>query len=196
MPRFYRIVSHRSDNRSVLFPGCSDFYNWNRIKVRYCDGASFTGEVEAVDPVRLQGLFLILEQTRIREHAELFLTLSSCMLCCEFVSLGNKPPLQRSKSFCSHHRGPARKRNEQCSKCMYSFQLQLLFSLNLVLLQRRCDRPFSLVVRPVDCPPSSSATTSAPSCRLVLKLNASGMPASSSMRKYYVKPRSPQHSLL
>ncbi|CAK9177180.1 unnamed protein product, partial [Ilex paraguariensis] len=26
-----------------------DFYNWNRIKVRYCDGASFTGDVEAVD---------------------------------------------------------------------------------------------------------------------------------------------------
>ncbi|XP_020268547.1 pectin acetylesterase 12-like [Asparagus officinalis] len=21
-----------------------DFYNWNRVKVRYCDGASFTGE--------------------------------------------------------------------------------------------------------------------------------------------------------
>ncbi|MFS7923262.1 putative pectinacetylesterase/NOTUM [Helianthus anomalus] len=28
-----------------------DFYNWNRIKVRYCDGASFTGDVEEVDPV-------------------------------------------------------------------------------------------------------------------------------------------------
>ncbi|KAK1396776.1 Pectin acetylesterase [Heracleum sosnowskyi] len=27
-----------------------DFYNWNTIKVRYCDGASFTGDVEAVDP--------------------------------------------------------------------------------------------------------------------------------------------------
>ncbi|KAL6980024.1 Pectin acetylesterase 8, partial [Sarracenia purpurea var. burkii] len=27
-----------------------DFYNWNRIKVRYCDGASFTGNVEAVNP--------------------------------------------------------------------------------------------------------------------------------------------------
>nr|GEW49492.1 pectin acetylesterase 8-like [Tanacetum cinerariifolium] len=27
-----------------------DFYNWNRLKVRYCDGASFTGDVEAVDP--------------------------------------------------------------------------------------------------------------------------------------------------
>ncbi|XP_055819846.1 pectin acetylesterase 8-like [Solanum dulcamara] len=27
-----------------------DFYNWNRIRVRYCDGSSFTGDVEAVDP--------------------------------------------------------------------------------------------------------------------------------------------------
>ncbi|KAK4422434.1 Pectin acetylesterase 8 [Sesamum alatum] len=27
-----------------------DFYNWNRIKVRYCDGASFTGDIDAVDP--------------------------------------------------------------------------------------------------------------------------------------------------
>ncbi|KAH7515004.1 hypothetical protein FEM48_Zijuj11G0150300 [Ziziphus jujuba var. spinosa] len=28
----------------------ADFYNWNIIKVRYCDGSSFTGDVEAVDP--------------------------------------------------------------------------------------------------------------------------------------------------
>ncbi|KAI4327921.1 hypothetical protein L6164_020330 [Bauhinia variegata] len=27
-----------------------DFYDWNRIKVRYCDGSSFTGDVEAVNP--------------------------------------------------------------------------------------------------------------------------------------------------
>ncbi|KAJ1280610.1 hypothetical protein BS78_04G245800 [Paspalum vaginatum] len=27
-----------------------DFYNWNRVKVRYCDGSSFTGDVEKVDP--------------------------------------------------------------------------------------------------------------------------------------------------
>jgi hypothetical protein len=27
-----------------------DFYNWNKVKVRYCDGASFTGDVEAVNP--------------------------------------------------------------------------------------------------------------------------------------------------
>ncbi|CAN0840529.1 Pectin acetylesterase 8, partial [Linum grandiflorum] len=27
-----------------------DYYNWNRVKVRYCDGSSFTGDVQAVDP--------------------------------------------------------------------------------------------------------------------------------------------------
>ncbi|GAV89098.1 LOW QUALITY PROTEIN: PAE domain-containing protein, partial [Cephalotus follicularis] len=27
-----------------------DFYNWNRIKIRYCDGSSFTGDVQAVNP--------------------------------------------------------------------------------------------------------------------------------------------------
>ncbi|CAL0330819.1 unnamed protein product [Lupinus luteus] len=27
-----------------------DFYNWNRVKIRYCDGGSFTGDVEEVDP--------------------------------------------------------------------------------------------------------------------------------------------------
>jgi len=27
-----------------------DFYNWNRVLVRYCDGSSFTGDVEKVDP--------------------------------------------------------------------------------------------------------------------------------------------------
>ncbi|KAM3264181.1 pectin acetylesterase 8 isoform X1 [Capsicum annuum] len=27
-----------------------EFYNWNRVYVRYCDGGSFTGDVEAIDP--------------------------------------------------------------------------------------------------------------------------------------------------
>ncbi|XP_070039745.1 pectin acetylesterase 11-like [Nicotiana tomentosiformis] len=27
-----------------------EFYNWNRVRVKYCDGSSFTGEVEKVDP--------------------------------------------------------------------------------------------------------------------------------------------------
>ncbi|KAL0904818.1 hypothetical protein M5K25_026973 [Dendrobium thyrsiflorum] len=28
------------------------FYNWNKVKVRYCDGSSFTGDIEAVDPAK------------------------------------------------------------------------------------------------------------------------------------------------
>ncbi|CAN4076480.1 unnamed protein product [Withania somnifera] len=28
-----------------------DFYNWNRVKVRYCDGSSFTGDVQTVNPI-------------------------------------------------------------------------------------------------------------------------------------------------
>ncbi|GER56205.1 pectinacetylesterase family protein [Striga asiatica] len=28
-----------------------DFYNWNKVYLRYCDGSSFMGDVEAVDPV-------------------------------------------------------------------------------------------------------------------------------------------------
>ncbi|TVU28144.1 hypothetical protein EJB05_19653, partial [Eragrostis curvula] len=27
-----------------------DFYNWNKVKVRYCDGSSFTGDVDEVNP--------------------------------------------------------------------------------------------------------------------------------------------------
>ncbi|MCD7457874.1 hypothetical protein HAX54_036487 [Datura stramonium] len=27
-----------------------EFYNWNRVSLRYCDGGSFTGDVEQVDP--------------------------------------------------------------------------------------------------------------------------------------------------
>ncbi|OAY24269.1 hypothetical protein MANES_17G001700v8 [Manihot esculenta] len=34
-------------NRKQFNP---DFYNWNRVKIRYCDGASFTGDVEEVNP--------------------------------------------------------------------------------------------------------------------------------------------------
>ncbi|CAK9169924.1 unnamed protein product [Ilex paraguariensis] len=34
-------------NKSYFNP---DFYNWNKVKIRYCDGASFTADMEAVDP--------------------------------------------------------------------------------------------------------------------------------------------------
>jgi hypothetical protein len=31
---------------TVLISTLSDFYNWNRVYVRYCDGASFSGDAE------------------------------------------------------------------------------------------------------------------------------------------------------
>ncbi|KAG5592276.1 hypothetical protein H5410_042790, partial [Solanum commersonii] len=30
----------------------TNFYNWNRVSVNYCDGSSFTGDVEEVNTVR------------------------------------------------------------------------------------------------------------------------------------------------
>ncbi|XP_047320291.1 pectin acetylesterase 8-like [Impatiens glandulifera] len=35
------------NNQKLLNPV---FYNWNRVKIRYCDGASFMADVEEVDP--------------------------------------------------------------------------------------------------------------------------------------------------
>ncbi|KAH7833765.1 hypothetical protein Vadar_009507 [Vaccinium darrowii] len=50
--------SSKQMQKQLIFPGIlsnqqklnPDFYNWNRIVVRYCDGASFTGDVEEVNP--------------------------------------------------------------------------------------------------------------------------------------------------
>ncbi|KAK9077771.1 hypothetical protein SSX86_006109 [Deinandra increscens subsp. villosa] len=35
----------------------AEFYNWNRVYMRYCDGSSFTGDVEEVDQVYANGLY-------------------------------------------------------------------------------------------------------------------------------------------
>nr|DAD24959.1 TPA_asm: hypothetical protein HUJ06_026423 [Nelumbo nucifera] len=53
-----RLGSSKQMTKEVSFSGIlsnkekfnPDFYNWNKIKVRYCDGSSFTGDVEAVNP--------------------------------------------------------------------------------------------------------------------------------------------------
>jgi hypothetical protein len=34
----------------------ADFYNWNKVKIRYCDGASFSGHVQDEVKVRAPGL--------------------------------------------------------------------------------------------------------------------------------------------
>ncbi|GJN01845.1 hypothetical protein PR202_ga19146 [Eleusine coracana subsp. coracana] len=41
--------------RQQLVDSHGNFYNWNRIKIRYCDGSSFTGDVEAVETALLSG---------------------------------------------------------------------------------------------------------------------------------------------
>lgn len=49
---FIRSVWGRLLLVTLFLAFCSaDFYNWNRVFVRYCDGSSFTGDVEKVDPV-------------------------------------------------------------------------------------------------------------------------------------------------
>uniref|UniRef100_A0A2N9FFG9 Pectin acetylesterase n=1 Tax=Fagus sylvatica TaxID=28930 RepID=A0A2N9FFG9_FAGSY len=58
-----RLGSSKLMDKEIAFSGIlsryqkfnPDFYDWNRIKVRYCDGASFTGDVEAVNPAILSG---------------------------------------------------------------------------------------------------------------------------------------------
>ncbi|CAN4087749.1 unnamed protein product [Withania somnifera] len=38
--------STRYMNKWEVFSGILNFYNWNRVKIRYCDGASFAGDAE------------------------------------------------------------------------------------------------------------------------------------------------------
>lgn len=53
-----RLGSSKQMEKQINFDGIlsndkasnPDFYNWNRVKIRYCDGSSFTGDVESVDP--------------------------------------------------------------------------------------------------------------------------------------------------
>ena len=45
----YSIASVTNNNSEVLTElvfQCTDFYNWNKVKIRYCDGASFSGNVK------------------------------------------------------------------------------------------------------------------------------------------------------
>ncbi|KAL1541916.1 [Wnt protein] O-palmitoleoyl-L-serine hydrolase [Salvia divinorum] len=42
-------ATFQSQNKTIN----PDFYNWNIVEIRYCDGASFMADVEAVNPVCL-----------------------------------------------------------------------------------------------------------------------------------------------
>ncbi|XP_020263712.1 pectin acetylesterase 8-like isoform X2 [Asparagus officinalis] len=46
MEKQFNFSAILSNNRSFN----PDLYNWNRVLIRYCDGSSFTGDVERVDP--------------------------------------------------------------------------------------------------------------------------------------------------
>ncbi|KAM7497935.1 hypothetical protein LguiA_022349 [Lonicera macranthoides] len=45
------VLRRTTSIRELEKESTTDFYYWNRILVRYCDGSSFTGDVEQVDPV-------------------------------------------------------------------------------------------------------------------------------------------------
>jgi len=47
-PELYSIFafSISSPLSLTLFRVVADFFNWNRVKIRYCDGASFAGDGE------------------------------------------------------------------------------------------------------------------------------------------------------
>ncbi|KAK4486267.1 hypothetical protein RD792_008937, partial [Penstemon davidsonii] len=57
--RKYSYLGSSSHMKEAYFSGIlsstktnnPDFYNWNRVYVRYCDGSSFMGDVEEIDPV-------------------------------------------------------------------------------------------------------------------------------------------------
>ena len=38
---------------SFVFMHFLDFYNWNKVKIRYCDGASFAGHPEAESQLKV-----------------------------------------------------------------------------------------------------------------------------------------------
>lgn len=108
----------------------ADFYNWNRIKVRYCDGSSFTGDVERVDPVschiiafyRLNTLFLSRSIKMLGITIALWnLVLVQIAIILQFhmwILLGNQSSLSGSKSLACYHWWSTSKRDEQSWKCM------------------------------------------------------------------------------
>ncbi|KAL0909149.1 hypothetical protein M5K25_019993 [Dendrobium thyrsiflorum] len=57
--KYSRLGSSKQMAKQIAFSGIlsnrqsfnPDFYKWNKVKVRYCDGSSFTGDVDRVNPV-------------------------------------------------------------------------------------------------------------------------------------------------
>ena len=58
-------IASRSACRALLIDQvrATDFYNWNRVKIRYCDGASFAGEgFDKAQQIFLSAAYIYLHQ--------------------------------------------------------------------------------------------------------------------------------------
>lgn len=77
----------------------ADFYNWNRVKIRYCDGASFSGDSQ--NAVKLT-LFVI-QVSRIQTLDFWFKTQSMIELMCRvyLCSIGSRVVFQRAAHLAS-----------------------------------------------------------------------------------------------
>nr|GMD87803.1 pectin acetylesterase 8-like [Ipomoea batatas] len=67
-----------------------EFYNWNRVYVPYCDGSSFTGDIEAHDTALLTGssaggLATMIHCDRFRELLPLFARVKCLPIAAYFV---------------------------------------------------------------------------------------------------------------
>jgi hypothetical protein len=93
---------------STDFLKIADFYNWNRVKVRYCDGSSFTGDVAAVESVcsgLVDFMFVYVLDIEIGPYV------------CNTVY---EPALQRGKGLECHHRRSTSEGDEQGTECMFT----------------------------------------------------------------------------
>lgn len=60
----------------------ADFYNWNRVKLRYCDGGSFMGDSVYINSVRV--LFGATAYINLHLHPG---EVAYCLVCANFCSL-------------------------------------------------------------------------------------------------------------
>jgi hypothetical protein len=89
----------------------ADFYNWNKVRVRYCDGSSFTGDKEEVDPVSepvLHPFFIFIAAADITLGPLFPEVLFNIAIWTE-----DKSTLQRCEDMASSSGRPARERDEQ-----------------------------------------------------------------------------------
>lgn len=103
----------------------ADFYNWNRIKVRYCDGSSFTGDVERVDPVSCcifcllwTNNFLFSKSIKNAGYNSVKPRIAIVLWFHLWILSGKQSSLSGSESLACYHWGSKSKRDEQSWTCM------------------------------------------------------------------------------